>query len=226
MGEVLPRIAILASGSGSTAEAVIRATQNGVLAAEVGLVISNNPNAGVFKRVQDLNGEFEKLRIETAHISGLTHPKGKVGRGQTLEESEAISHLVSRRHITHVATLGYMKIIRGQLLDEYGWHSDYASPYIARMSNTHPGPLPGTADTFGIGASEKILQDGLAAAHTFHLVTAEVDGGPVLAAHPVEVLGTDTPEDLFNRIQGVEKAKLPGVLGDFLLRQEEYFRNV
>ena len=77
-----PTIAILASGSGSTAEAFIHATQDGRVDSEVGLVVCNNPpeKAGIFARVQRLN-DLYGLDIETVEISGKTHPDGNVGRG-------------------------------------------------------------------------------------------------------------------------------------------------
>jgi hypothetical protein len=45
--------------------------------------------------------------------------------------------------------MGYMKMVRGELIEEYGWLPHFDSIYQARMSNTHPGPLPETVDTYG-----------------------------------------------------------------------------
>lgn len=117
-----PRIAILASGSRSTAEAFIHATQDGRVAAEVGLVICNNPSekAGIFARIDKLNRHYG-MNIEAIEISGRTHPAGNVGRGQTLAESIAICERVSRDRFAHVALMGYVKMVRGELIEEYGW---------------------------------------------------------------------------------------------------------
>jgi len=219
-------IAILASGSGSTAEAIIHATQEGSLSAEVGLVITNKPDAGVLERVRRLNKEYG-LSIEDMVIDSKgKYQAGNVGRGQTLSESEAICKAISDRGIAHVALLGYMRIVRGDLMDEYGWKPEYTSSYQARMTNTHPGPLPETADTYGLGTSEKVLALGmLQSRHTFHLVAAGIDTGPILAEHPVDVLEGDTAEDLFMRVQGTEKARLALALDAFLCEQGEYFGN-
>lgn len=220
-----PGIAILASGSGSTAEAFIHATQDGRVAAEVGLIVCNNPpeKAGVYARIARLNKQYG-LTIEMAEISGRTHPKHNVGSGQTLTESEAICRRVRDGGFAHVACMGYMKQIRGDLLEEYGyWKDVYDSIYQAKMSNTHPGPLPQTANTYGLNTSARVLELGLAASkHTVHLIADRIDTGPIIAQHPVEVRPEDSAQALFDRVQTVEKATLPYVLDQFLREQEAY----
>lgn len=220
-------IAILASGSGSTAEAFIHATQDGRVDAEVGLVVCNNPpkKAGIYERVAKLN-KLYGLDIETRHISGVTHPNGAFGRGQTAEESSAICKLVDAGDFAHVALMGYMKRINGELLEEYGWRQHYSNMHQARMSNTHPGPLPETEDTYGIHTSERVLELGLeSSTHTVHLVASGIDRGPIIAEHPVAVEAGDTPQDLFDRVQVVEKIALPYAIGRFLNEQREYNGN-
>lgn len=222
-----PGVAILASGSGSTAEAFIHATQDGRVAAEVGLIVCNNPpeKAGIFARVAKLNALYG-LNIETVEISGRTHPEGNVGRGQTLAESAAICELVSRGGFAHVALMGYMKMVRGALIEEYGWRPSYSSIYQARMTNTHPGPLPETEDTYGINTSARVLELGMSMSrHTVNLVAQGVDRGPIIAQHPVEVVEGDTAQSLFDRVQVVEKAALPYALGKFLQEQGSYLGN-
>lgn len=222
-----PTIAILASGSGSTAEAFIHATQDGRVAAEVGLIVCNNPpeKAGIFARANKLNALYG-LDVETVEISGRTHPEGNVGRGQTLGESSAICERVSKGGFAHVALMGYMKMVRGELIEEYGWQPTYTSIYHARMTNTHPGPLPETEDTYGIHTSERVLELGMSASrHTVHLVADGIDRGPKIAEHPVEVVDGDTAQSLFDRVQVVEKAALPYVIGKFLQEQGDYLGN-
>lgn len=216
-------MAILASGGGSTAEAFIHATQDGRVDAEVGLVVCNNPpeKAGVYERIQRLNQRYG-LDIEVDQINSRTHPDGNVGRGQTLAESAAICEKISQAGYAHVTLMGYMKVIRGNLMDEYGWRPEYPSVYQAKMTNTHPGPLPETEDTYGIHTSEKVIKLGMTASkHTVHVVANGIDRGPILAEHPVEVLPGDTPQDLFDRVQIVEKAALPYALDKFLKEQAD-----
>lgn len=198
-----PKIAILASGSGTTAEYVIHATQTGVLQANVGLVISNNSNAAVFGRVARLNQQYG-LDIAMRHISGKTHPGGFAGEGmQTDQEAEDIAGLCSAFDMA--VLLGYMKKVRGPLADRQ------------RAVNTHPGPLPATEGCIGKQAQQVVLDLGLAhSAQTLHWVSEEYDQGDVIAAHQVPVQPGDTAEALFDAVQATEKSWVPVDLGTLL----------
>lgn len=221
-----PKTAILASGGGTTAEAFIHATQDGrVPMTEVDVIVCSQPSdvAGVYERADNLNRQYG-LGIDVVHISGKTHPKGSAERGQTDEESTAIRDLLKDRDIDHVALMGYMRIVRGDLLEEYGYHPGrHESKYDARMTNTHPGPLPETGDTYGDGASARVLELGMQVSrHTVHLVSAGVDTGPIIAEHPVEVEEGDIPQSLFERVQVAEKVGLPYAINNFLSQQLIY----
>ena len=197
-----PKIALLASGGGTTAESIVHATQSGILRAEVGLVVTNNVAAGVIGRIARLNTQYD-LKIPVEHISGKTHPgdPGMAGE-QTLEESEAIARLC--RGFSLVSLVGYMKKVRGPLLTQ-------------KLVNTHPGPLPETAGTYGIHAQERVLELGLShSAQTLHLVDNDYDHGRILMAHAVPVMPDDTPETLFDAVQGTEKAHLAADLNMYL----------
>jgi len=210
-------IAILASGSGSTAEAFIHASQAGIVNAEVGLVIANNADAGVFSRVARLNKEYG-LNIKTVNISGVTHSKGAGEKGeQTLEESTAICEEINRGGFGLVLLLGYMKKVRGDLLNEFGALPSHKSIHQARMINTHPGPLPQTKGLFGVHAQEVVLETGLGySAQTLHVVAEDYDSGLIIAEHRVPVLPNDTPESLFESVQLTEKTYLPIDIDNFL----------
>ncbi len=70
-----PRLAILASGNGTTAEAVVRSGQRGESNALVELVICSRRDAGIFERIKNLNAEYG-LAIECRLINSQTHPVG------------------------------------------------------------------------------------------------------------------------------------------------------
>lgn len=190
-----PTIAILASGSGTTAEYVVHATLSGVLQANVGLVITNNSDAGILQRIARLNKQYH-LSIESLHISGATHPGGPAQPGeQTDQEAEAIADAC--REFSLVALLGYMKKVRGGLLDR---------PTV----NTHPGLLPETAGYHGIHVQERTLELGLPhSGQTLHFVNGNYDQGDIIAEHTVPVMPFDTPQTLFDAVQVTEKAHLP-----------------
>lgn len=221
-----PNIAILASGSGTTADAYARAIHDATVNAQIGLVISSKESAGILDKVRHWNQEYG-FDTQTAVINSQTHPKGNGQRGQTDQESEAITEVIRDNHIDLVVLLGYMTVVRGSLLEEYGYRpNEHKSIYEARMLNTHPGPLPETNDTWGVHASARVLELGLSESkHTIHLVSAGVDEGPIIAEHPTPVLAGDTPESLTDRIQIVEKATVPYAIDKFVRNQIAWWRS-
>ena len=211
----VPSIAILASGSGSTAEACIHATQDGILRARIGLIICNNTpeKAGVYERVERLNRAYGSA-IPVLRISGVTHPGGPGEPGeQTLEESEAVADAIDQAGCSLVGLVGYMKKVRGKLLHDYGWWPGMESVADVRMINSHPGPLPQTEGLMGVQAQEAVLAMRLGySAHTVHAVSADYDQGMIIQETRVPVAPGDVADELFSRVQAVEKAVLPLVM--------------
>lgn len=86
-----------------------------------------------------------------------------------------------------------------------------------RIINIHPSLLPkhGGKGMYGIYVQESVLasKDSIAGC-TVHYVSAEVDGGAILAQATVPVLAQDTPETLSLRVQQQEKILLPKVIGE------------
>lgn len=226
-----PGIAVLVSGSGSTMEAFVHASQTGICSSEIRVVISDKPENGSFERVNRLNRLYG-LDIRTVEVNRTLYPGGVQERGQTLQESEVMCQVIDDARCSLVALMGYMRIIapNGDLMKEYGWHPEYSmketkcSPrgiLEARMLNTHPGVLPETTDTYGIRTQMRVLELGLnTTAHTVHVVSADVDKGPIFIEHEVPVFSDDDPQTLFDRVQRIEKANLPIDIDTFIkLRQ-------
>lgn len=199
-----PSIAILASGSGTTAEALIYATQNGVLEADVKLVITNNSSAEVLQKIERFNAGG--LNIQTHTINGATHP-GAAERGeQTPAEAQAIYELCKVAGIDLVLLLGYMKKVVAPLLD---------MPVL----NTHPGLLPATKGLHGRVVQEFVIEQGLKeTGQTLHEVVAEYDSGKTIAEHKLPVIPWDTVDSLNTAVQLMEKAHI-GVDIDKYLKQ-------
>jgi len=221
-----PRIAILASGSGTTAEAFIRAGQSGDIDVSVALVIVSREKAGVFQRIKDLNAEFG-LDIEAILINHVTHPAAHgehVGRGeQTGGEEAAILAALLGGSYDLVALMGYMKKVGPNLIQTFGWLPEYTSVFQARMVNTHPGLLPDTKGFHGLQMQEYTLDHHLPyGGQTLHVVSENYDDGPIIAEHKVAVEPGDTPESLFARIQAVEKKYLPGDIENFIKGRMAY----
>lgn len=221
-----PRIAILASGGGSTAEAFIRAGQRGLVKVDVGLVISSRKNAGIFQRVADLNDEYG-LHIDCILINHQTHPAANtehVGRGaQTAGEEAGIIAALLGGNYDLVALMGYMKLVGPNLVQAFGWLPEYSNVFQARMVNTHPGLLPDTKALYGLQIQQYVLDKRLPyGGQTLHLVAEAYDDGPVIAQHQVMVEQGDTPATLFSRVQAVEKKYLPPDIEKFIRGRQAY----
>lgn len=222
------RIAILASGAGTTAEAFIAECAEGTVAGEVALVICNVPDAGVFQRVDNLNHTFN-LSIATKVVNKKTCPPApneQVGPGQqTVSEQQTILKLLHEYDIDIVVLLGYMKLVGPMVVSEYGWKSEYTSPYQARMLNTHPGLLPETKGYHGIHVQEHVLANRLPqGGQTLHVVSEAYDDGPVIAENRVDVMPDDTPDSLFDRVRETEKAHIGSDINHFIIERNDYYQ--
>jgi phosphoribosylglycinamide formyltransferase-1 len=220
-----PRVAILASGEGTTAEAFIKAGAEGLITAQVGLIISNNEGAGIFKRADILNKKYG-LKIECLHISKKNYPPNgealKPG-DQTKAEEQAILKVLRAGNFDLVALMGYVKKVGVNLVEQFGWRSSYRSPYQAMMVNTHPGLLPATKGMYGVHVQEFVINSkNKYAGQTLHIVAEDYDEGPVIAEHKVGVFKNDTPYSLFDRVKEAEKKYLPSDIDNFIKARQEY----
>ncbi|MCH7955534.1 MAG: phosphoribosylglycinamide formyltransferase [Candidatus Marinimicrobia bacterium] len=185
------RIAIFASGSGSNAEAIIRASREGRLSSEVGLVISNNVNAGVLKRAKALevnNSVIDPRSFESEelYITSLF---------STLDEHE----------IDFIALAGYLKLVQPELIDKYR----------NRITNIHPALLPsfGGKGFYGMKVHEAVIEAGCKVSGvTIHLVNEKYDRGAIIAQRTLRVLDDDSPESLAERVLKIEHEIYPEAL--------------
>jgi phosphoribosylglycinamide formyltransferase-1 len=187
-----PKLAILASGSGTTAEALIHATQNGVLNADVRLVITNKEDAGILKRIERFNKQG--LDIKVLVINGTSHP-GDAARGeQTPAEAQAIYNAVKEAGVHLILLLGYLRKVMPPLLD-------------LRILNTHPGLLPATRGLHGEDVQQFVLEEEHEyTGQTLHEVIAEYDSGKTIAEHKLPVMPWDTVDSLNASVQLMENA--------------------
>lgn len=221
-----PRIAILASGGGTTAEAYINAAAKDDYIPEVALVIFSNQKAGIAKVIAELNIKLGS-QISCINIDTKTHPPASgetvpYGR-QSAGEEAAILDELEKHEVDLVALMGYMKHIGRTIVEKYGWQGEYSSIYQARMVNTHPGLLPETKGLFGLNVQKKVLQNkSPKAGHCLFAVDEQYDNGPVIVEHYVEVKEDDTTESLFERVKASERKHLPNDIADFMSARKAY----
>lgn len=188
-------ISFLASHGGSSARALIKAMQDGVIAARPGIVITNNRDSGIFHWCLDND-------IPVRHISAKTH------RGEDSAD-EAIATVLQEAGTTLVACSGYMKKVGPQVLAAFPGH----------VLNIHPALLPahGGKGMYGDHVHRAVLAAGeRQSGATVHVVTAGIDEGPIVLQRAVPVEPGDTLETLRARVQAVEPGLYIDAVGRFM----------
>jgi folate-dependent phosphoribosylglycinamide formyltransferase PurN len=236
-----PRITLLTSGDGTTAEYLVRATQTGILAAEVSLVISSSDNVPVFDTVARLNDEHG-LKIDTECIGKDTHPGGATDdpNEQTDEESAAIlerAQNAASGKMMVIMMVGYFRKVRGPLMKECG--SGWVNERVESSSlyKSHLGIVPATRDYHGRDVHRRVVDLRLSqSAQVLQGVAWGSNDGPIWARHsfrvPVAPEGASEEEkeritDEVERIaQKTEEKHLPKDLNNLLKARREFLRSL
>ena len=184
------RLAILISGRGSNMEALVRAARaEPGFPAEVVLVVSNNNEAPGLATARALG-------VPTAVVLSR-------GRGRAAFEAE-LDALLRAHGVEAVALAGFLRVLTAGFVDRWA----------GRMVNIHPSLLPRHP---GLDTHARALAAGdRETGATVHLVTTELDAGPILAQARVPILPDDTPERLAGRVLAAEHRLYPAALAAWL----------
>lgn len=168
------RLGVLASGRGSNLQAIIEATQNGRLEAEVAVVVVDKAGAYARERARQAG-------ISEYFVDGAAYPTRQAHEGE-------IVAILKQHGVELVCLAGYMRIVTPILLDAFR----------DRIINIHPSLLPAFP---GMNAQRQAWEYGVRyAGCTVHFVEEEVDTGPIILQAVVPVLPDDTAEILADRI--------------------------
>jgi phosphoribosylglycinamide formyltransferase-1 len=168
------RLGVLISGRGSNLQALIDAIGDGRLDAEIAVVISNRADAEGL-------GRAAKAGIEAVCLDHRAFASRD-------DHDREIVRALRARDVGLVCLAGYMRLVGQPLLEAFP----------NAILNIHPSLLPSFA---GRGAQAQALAYGVKVSGvTVHIVTAELDGGPIVLQRTVPVLADDTPEMLAARI--------------------------
>ncbi|MDT8397897.1 MAG: phosphoribosylglycinamide formyltransferase [Pseudomonadales bacterium] len=179
------KISFLASHGGSSARAIIDEIRSGRMAADIGIVVTNNRDAAIFHWCLDND-------VEVRHLSSKTH------RGED-NADEALQSVLQNAGTDLLVCSGYMKKIGPLTL----------AAFAGRILNIHPSLLPrhGGRGMYGDRVHAAVLAAGeRESGASVHYVTAEYDAGPVLKQKTVPVLPGDTVASLRARVQAIEPA--------------------
>ena len=185
------RIGVLASGEGTTLQAIIDACAQGRINGRVAAVISNNSGSGALRRAAAAG-------VETFHLSSVTH-----STGESLDAAICGALQGARADVIFLA--GYMKRLGVRTL----------AAFPARILNTHPALLPrfGGQGMFGDRVFEAVLAAGESeSGASVHLVDGEYDTGVIVRQERVPILPGDTVESLKARVQACEREAVVATL--------------
>jgi len=144
-------------------------------------------------------GALEVARSATV-AAELVERSDFTGGFDRVAYTHRVVDVLERHDVDLVAIAGFGTILSKPFVDAYG----------GRAVNTHPALLPAFK---GWHAVRDALDFGVrVTGTTVHLVTEEVDGGPILAQEAVPVLEGDTEATLHERIKQVERRLYPDVI--------------
>lgn len=184
------KIGVLISGRGSNLQALIEATRTGALEATLRVVISNRPDAPGLLKAREAG-------IETVVIPHGTFPTRAAF-------DEAIVDALGACGVNLVCLAGFMRLLG----------PSFCAAFPDAVLNIHPSLLPAFP---GVDAQRQAFEHGVRVAGvTVHLVTPELDAGPIVAQEAIPVLDDDTAETLAARLLEVEHRVYPAAVARIL----------
>jgi len=194
---------VLISGRGSNLQSIIDAIGQGRLDAQIAIVVSNRDDAAGLQRASAAGIETMCLR-----------PRDYPGRDAY---DRALAGALETRGVNLVCLAGFMRLVGPPLL----------AAFPNRTLNIHPSLLPAFP---GLDAQRQALEYGVRfSGATVHLVTSELDGGPIVMQAAVPVLEDDTVEALSSRILVEEHRIYPEAIrmlldGDWSVQGRRFVR--
>lgn len=186
MKKQLKKLAILASGNGTTLQSIIDAISKKELDSTISIVISNNSDAYALKRAEEAN-------IKTYVLNDF---KDENELYQVLKDSD----------IDLVILAGYLKLIPQNVIRDF----------IIINTHPALLPKYGGKGMYGMNVHRAIVENHeKETGVTLHFVNEEYDKGKIIAQTKVKVFKKDTPEDVSARVQKAEKIQLVNSLKDF-----------
>lgn len=187
------RLGVLASGRGSNAAAIFEAIADGRLQMDAAVLVCDRAGAGAI----DVARRFD---VPLVLVERSAHP-------DRAAQQEAILDALVAARLDLVALAGFSAILDGRIV----------AAFEGRILNVHPSLLPAFAGSVAPGPQAAALRAGVKLAGcTIHVVTDDVDAGPIVAQAAVPVLPDDDVEALAGRILAEEHRLFPQVLQWFV----------
>jgi phosphoribosylglycinamide formyltransferase-1 len=186
------KVAVLLSGNGTTMSSLLFHSRLPDCPYEIVLVASNVPEA-------------RGLKIAEAEgIATFAHSHKGMAREA---HEEIVDRALREAGAEYIALAGYMRVLTEGFVDKWA----------GRMLNTHPSLLPKYK---GLHTHERAIEAGdTHGGCSVHVVTPELDAGPVLGQVAVHILPDDTPDGLAARVLMAEYQLYPRMLADYVGRE-------
>ncbi len=186
MKKKLKKLAVLASGNGTTLQAIIDAIKNKELDSKINIVISNTEDA------------YALTRAKEAKIKNYVLKDYK-------DENE-LYEVLKEADVDLVILAGYLKLIPLKVIKEF----TIINTHPALL------PKFGGKGMYGMNVHRAVVENHeKVTGATLHFVNEEYDKGKIIAQTKVRVLKKDTPEDVSAKVQAAEKIQLINILKNF-----------
>ena len=174
------RLGVLGSTNGTDLLPVLEAIKDGRLDASVELVASNNKKALILEKAREHG--IDSFFVDHKNKSRESFDK-------------EISERLKEKEVDLILLIGFMRILSGVFVSEWS----------GKIINVHPSLLPKYAGGMNEDVHQQVLKSGdKETGCTIHLVTEQVDEGPVLVQKRCSVLEGDTIDSLKERVQKLE----------------------
>jgi formyltetrahydrofolate-dependent phosphoribosylglycinamide formyltransferase len=191
----LNNLVVFASGSGSNFQSIIDAITSGQLSARIVGLVTNKNEAYAIERAK--NNNIPVLVLNPSDFEDNS------------EYSEKLLQQLTDWNTDLIVLAGYLRKIPASIIQAFD----------NRILNIHPALLPkfGGKGFYGMNVHTAVIeQQEVETGCTVHVVTEEYDKGPILGQSKVQVLDTDTPEDLAKRVLTEEHKLYPRVIQSHL----------
>ena len=186
MNKKLKKLAVLASGNGSTLQAIIDTIESKKLDSRINIVISNNKDAYALERAK-------KSNIKTYVLIDY-------------KNEEELYNVLKKEDIDLVVLAGYLKLIPKNVIKDF----------IIINTHPALLPKYGGKGMYGMNVHRAVVENHeKETGVTLHFINEEYDKGRIIAQTKVKVSKNDTPEDVSNNVQKAEKIQLVNALKDF-----------
>lgn len=179
------RLAVFASGGGTTLQNLLNRIESGSLPAMVELVISENPDA---------------YALERASRAGIDVEVVPYVPGDPSRFSERAFGACRRQGVELVVLAGFLKLL------------EIPADFVGRVINVHPALIPAFCGQgyYGRRVHQAVLEAGVKVTGcTVHFCDNEYDHGPIVLQRAVVVEEGDTADSLAARVQEAEREALP-----------------